>query len=158
MSFSPDPTMARLRSLLVLAGALAAPLSAQTADSAAVAGVIERFHAALAAGDSAAALRLLAPDVAILESGGVETLADYRAHHLPADIEFAKAVPRIRAPIRVTVLGDVAWATSQGTTQGEFRGRAVNSSSAELMVLTGRGGEWLIRAIHWSSRARRPPG
>src|SRR5690242_11715749 len=65
-------------------------------DSTDVVGVAARFHAALAAGDSAAALALLASDVTILEAGATETLADYRAHHLSADIEFAKALPSQR--------------------------------------------------------------
>ena len=43
-------------------------------DSAAVAAVVGGFHDALARGDSAAALALLAPDVRILESGGVELM------------------------------------------------------------------------------------
>jgi ketosteroid isomerase-like protein len=124
-------------------------------DSAAIAAVVEQFHAALAAGDSVAALALLAPDVTILEAGGIETLEEYRAHHLPGDIAFARAVPRSRTPIRVTVAGETAWTTSSGATQGEFRGRAVNSTSAELMVLRRAGERWLIRAIHWSSRPRR---
>jgi ketosteroid isomerase-like protein len=125
-------------------------------DSAAVAQVVRRFHAALAAGDSAAALALLSPDVVVLESGGVETRDDYRAHHLPADIEFARAVPSTPGPMHVTVQGDVAWASSTSTTQGEFRGRTIDSAGAELMVLARTdGGGWTIRAIHWSSRARR---
>src|SRR5688572_25260246 len=45
--------------------------STSTADSAAVADVIEQFHGALARGDSAGALALLTPDVTILEAGGV---------------------------------------------------------------------------------------
>jgi ketosteroid isomerase-like protein len=130
-------------------------VSGQSSDSSAVAAVIERFHAALASGDSSAALALLSPDVAVQESGGAETLEEYRSHHLPGDMQFAKAVPRTRTPIKVTISGDVAWATSTGVTQGEYRGRPVNSNSAELMVLTRSGGGWLIRAIHWSSRARR---
>lgn len=132
----------------------AASVSAQT-DSAAIVSVIERFHAALAAEDSTAALALLAPDVIVLESGGVETRDEYRSHHLPGDIAFARAVPRTRAPIRVTTIGDAAWASSTSTTQGEFRGRAINSTSAELIVLTRSGDAWLIRAIHWSSRPRK---
>jgi ketosteroid isomerase-like protein len=141
--------------LAVLACAIPSAAGAQQSDSAAVAGVIERFHAALASGDSTAALALLAPDVAVQESGGAETLEEYRSHHLPGDIQFARAVPRSRTPIKVTIAGDVAWATSTGVTQGEYRGRAINSNSAELMVLTRSGGSWRIRAIHWSSRARR---
>src|SRR5687768_2820649 len=42
---------------------------APATDSADIVAVIERFHAALASGDSAGALALLAPDAVILESG-----------------------------------------------------------------------------------------
>ena len=139
----------------VAATGLSSPVGGQQSDSTDVVAVIERFHAALSVGDSAAAIALLAPDVTILESGGVENREQYRSHHLAGDIEFARGVPRTRAPIAVTVAGDVAWATSTSVTQGDFRGRAVNSNSAELMVLTRSEGKWLIRAIHWSSRPRR---
>jgi ketosteroid isomerase-like protein len=139
-------------------GAVALHVEAQTtqADSISVAGVIDRYHRALAEGDSAAALELLAPDATILESGGVETREEYRAHHLSSDIQFARAVPSTRSPVQVTVDGNVAWAASTSTTQGTFRDRAINSSGAELMVLSRDTEGWKIRAIHWSSRARRP--
>jgi uncharacterized protein (TIGR02246 family) len=165
---TPSPLRRVLLGLVLLAALAPATAHAQeprsgtsrgsarrAADSAAVAAVVERFHRALAAGDSARALSLLAPDAVVLESGGVESRAEYRSHHLPADIEFARAVPGQRGPVRVRVRGDVAWATSTSTTQGEFRGRAVNSAGAELMVLTRSPGGWRIAAIHWSSRARR---
>ena len=138
----------------------AAPAAAQhrhgpaQADSAQVAATVERFHQALAAADSAAALALLTPDVEVLESGGVETRAEYRSHHLAADIEFARAVRSERGPLRVRVRGDVAWATSTSTARGEFRGRAVDSAGAELMVLVRTPEGWRIAAIHWSSRRR----
>ena len=134
----------------------AVPATAQTPDSAAVVAVVERFHRALADGDSAAALALLSDDVVILESGDLESRADYRAHHLPADIAFARAVRGERGALRVSVRGDVAWASGTSTSQGEFRGRAVDSAGAELMVLSRDGGGWRIRAIHWSSRRRAP--
>ena len=127
-------------------------------DSAAVVAVVDRFHAAIAAGDSATAISLLTPDAVILESGGVETREEYRAHHLPGDLAFAAAVKSDRGPKRVFVRGDVAWVASTSTTSGEYRGRAVNSAGAELLVLARSGQEWKISAIHWSSRTRRPPG
>jgi ketosteroid isomerase-like protein len=130
-------------------------VTALSADSATVAAVIEGFHAALAVGDSVKALSLLASDAVILESGGMENREEYRSHHLPADIAFAQAVQSDRGPIRVTVRGDVAWATSTGTTRGEYRGRSVNSAGAELMVLARTSEGWKIAAIHWSSRAIR---
>jgi len=130
-------------------------LIAQT-DSAAVAATVASYHRALATGDSATALSLLADDAVILESGGIETRAEYRSHHLSSDIEFARSLKPVEAALNVTVRGDVAWTTSTSVAQGQFRGRAVNSSGAELMVLTRVAGSWKIAAIHWSSRNRRP--
>ncbi|HEV2130351.1 MAG TPA: nuclear transport factor 2 family protein [Longimicrobiaceae bacterium] len=124
-------------------------------DSAAVAATVERFHRALAEGDSATALSLLAEDAIILESGGVETKEEYRGHHLPGDIAFARAVRSERGPMRVVVRGDAAWATSTSTVRGEYQGRQINSQGAELMVLTRVADDWRISAIHWSSRTLR---
>ena len=126
-------------------------------DSAAVVNTIDRFYRALATGDTATVMELLRADAVILESGGAETRAEYRSHHLPGDMAFAQAVPRKRSDIRVRVQGDVAWATSTGTVQGEFRGRAINSQTAELMVLRRTQDGWKIAAVHWSSRNRRAP-
>jgi ketosteroid isomerase-like protein len=125
-------------------------------DSANVAASVTRYQTALATGDSIAALALLAADAVVLESGGVETREQYRSHHLPADISFARGVPAIRGNLRVVVRGDVAWVSSTSTSRGEFRGRQINSSGAELMVLSREPDGWKIRAIHWSSRNRNP--
>jgi ketosteroid isomerase-like protein len=153
-----------LRCALPVAAALCALASASTPaeaqrtalpDSAAVSSVITRYHQALESGDSATALTLLASDAVILESGGVETREEYRSHHLPADIAFASAVKSVRTPASIVVRGDVAWAAATSTVQGEFRGRAINSMGAELMVLTRTAEGWKITAIHWSSRNRR---
>ena len=156
-----------MRSLLLAATACAltagacASAGAQTPsrgaapDSAAVAAVVHDFHDALEAGDSTAALGLLAAHAVVLESGGLESRAEYRAHHLPADIAFARAVTAEPGPLRVVVRGDVAWAYSTSTARGEFRGRAVNSAGAELMVLERSPAGWRIAAIHWSSRTLR---
>jgi hypothetical protein len=159
---TPTPTTRRASvATALLALALAAPTdaaaqtrAATTSDSADAASTVAHFHRALAAGDSVAVLALLDPAARILESGGVETVADYRAHHLASDVAYARAVPAKRGPVRVTVRGDVAWATSTSESVGEFRGRAVSSVGAELMVLTRMPHGWRISAIHWSSRRR----
>lgn len=158
----PDKRPERLRkALLRLGGALlslltlAAPILAQVAgDSMAVAGVVERYHHALASGDSAAAIALLAEDAVIIESGGLESLQEYRSHHLPADIAFARAVRTTRSPVRVTVRGDVAWTNAMSTSRGTYRSKTVNSTGAESMVLTRSVDGWTISAIHWSSHDR----
>lgn len=127
---------------------------APQSDSAAVAATVLRYHAALESGDSLAALALLADDAIVLESGGVESRAEYRSHHLASDIAFARAVKGVRSPVRVVVRGDAAWASSTSTTQGTYRDRTINSVGAELMVLMRSADGWKIAAIHWSSRAR----
>jgi ketosteroid isomerase-like protein len=133
----------------------AAVRQAAPSDSAAIAATIHSYHEALSAGDSLAALSLLTPDAAIVETGGIETLADYRAHHLASDISFARTVKQTRSGIHVRVRGDMAWATSTSESIGESRGRPVNSVGAELAVLTRTGKGWRISAFHWSSRSRR---
>jgi ketosteroid isomerase-like protein len=149
-------TSAAIAATLVLSGATA-PAHGQhahtsAADSAAVVHVIHQFHNALETGDSATVLRLLHDDAVILETGDIETKQEYRSHHLPSDIAFARAVPRETGPVRVSVHGDVAWASSTSIARGRYRDRDVNSQSAELVILQRGGDGWVISAIHWSSR------
>lgn len=147
---------------LVLLGASAPPSAGSSTtgvshpDSASAVATVEKFHAAMARGDTSGVLALLASDVVIMESGGVETLSDYRSHHLGGDVAFVKAVPGVRAPLRATVSGDAAWVYGTSTSKGTYKGRVIDSVGAELMVLSAVGPEWKIRAIHWSSRSRAP--
>lgn len=141
----------------LLAGITSVTKAQSSPDSAAAAHAVHAYHSAEAAGDSLAMLALLTDDAVILESGGAQTKEEFRSHHIAADIAFIKSVKIERGAIRVAVRGDVAWAWSTSTTQGESNGRAVNSSGAELMVLVRTAGTWKISAIHWSSRQRRAP-
>ena len=136
-------------SLAAWAHALAQPASA---DAAAVEATVRAFHQALASGDANGALRLLAADAVILESGERETRDEYAAHHLAADIEFARAVPMQRGPLQVSIGGNAAWAVSTGRLKGTFQARAIDVTMAELVVLSRTASGWEIRAIHWSSR------
>ena len=131
------------------------PAQTPAVDSAAVVRTVERFHAALAAGDSVAATALLDTGVVVLESGGLETRSEYLQHHLPADIAFARAVGSTREVRAVTLRGNAAWVVATSRTTGTFEGRAIDSEGAELMVLTRTGDVWRIAAIHWSSHRRR---
>ncbi len=143
----------------VLAVSMASAQSPRAAtpsgDSAAVVAVAATFHARLAAADSTGVMALLAPDAMILEAGGLETRHEYQEHHLPGDIAYAAAVPSVRTVRHVNVRGDMAWVASTSVTTGTYKGRAINSSGAELMVLTRQGTDWLVSSVHWSSRARR---
>lgn len=141
--------------MIVIAGSR--PVLAQASSRSDVLATAKAFHSAIERGDSIAALQQLAPDVQVQESGRVETLAEFRSHHLADDIAYAKTVPIDRAEPTVVVSGDVAWVIGTSRSTGTYRGRAINSAGAELMVLSRTADGWRIRAIHWSSRAIRTP-
>ena len=147
-----------IASLLILpSGRRGVAQRTRATDSADVAAARSAFHKALATGDTTGALQLLSPTVRILESGSIETLAQYRGQHLPADVAYSKSVVSTPVAVDVTVAGDVAWVVASSATTGEFNGRPVNSVTVELMVLrrAGKGnGGWLIESVHWSSRRR----
>jgi ketosteroid isomerase-like protein len=115
---------------------------------------VDQFQAALRRGDTAAAQALLADDALIFEAGGVERgKADYAARHLPADAEFAKAVPATITRRSGRAEGDLAWVMTEGRTSGMFKGKAVDRLTTETMILRRTGGAWKIVHIHWSSGA-----
>src|SRR6266545_7845574 len=120
-------------------------------DRAAIVAAAEGFHRALAQGDRAAALALLAPDATILESGHLQTRAEYEREHLGEDIAFARATTTTRSPLAIQQEGNAAWTTATSRTTGTFNGRKIDSTGVELMVLTKGEAGWRIRAIHWSS-------
>ena len=142
------------RNIFYLLLCLAPATASAQADSAYVVAVIEQFHAALAGGDSAGAMALLAPDAVVLEGGWVETREDYAAGHLTADMAFLAGMTREVVSRTVTRAGDVAWISTVSHTDGDYDGRTIKSRGAELMVLGRGNGGWLIRAIHWSSGRR----
>lgn len=125
---------------------------AAQADSATPVDTVTAFHAALTSGNTAAALALLAEDVMIFESGGVESnRAEYASHHLQADAAFSAAVPRTLVSRAHGGEGDNAWVMSVETVAGTYRNRAINSRSVETMLLRRVAGQWRIAHIHWSS-------
>jgi ketosteroid isomerase-like protein len=117
-----------------------------------VVAVVESFYAAIKKGDRAAAMSVIAPDAVFLESGTLETRAEYEANHLPADIDFESQVDGKRGPMQVTFDGNTAWVIATTEYNGTFDGSPVSFVSAQLVVLTRDEGTWRIRTIHWSSR------
>jgi ketosteroid isomerase-like protein len=117
--------------------------------------IVRAFHAALTAGDSAAALSLLDPEVKIFEAGGMESSRnEYRSHHLGADMAFAENVARDVTVVDAGESGDIAWVLAAISTAGAFRGREIDTRGTETMILRKNGGGWQIIHIHWSSRSQ----
>jgi len=107
---------------------------------------------AIAAGDVDTLRLLLAPDVLIFESGGVESsLAEYEAHHMPADMAFMDAMEQEVKFRHVFDSGDSATVVTRSRVHGMYKEREIDLSSTETLVMKKMGGQWKIVHIHWSS-------
>lgn len=116
-------------------------------------GSLSAFYAALAKGDKEAALALLAPKVAIYESGRVEASRDeYAHHHLSGDIAFAKTSTRKVLRHSEKMEGNTAIIWEETETTGTSGGKPVHSFGTETAVLEKTGDRWVITHVHWSSR------
>lgn len=135
---------------LLMIAACAAPVPADDPDG--VTAVVEAFYGAMKSGNASGAMATLAPDAVFIEGGRLETRAEYESNHLPADIEFEKAVAGKRGPLSITFNGNTAWVIATTEFEGTFEGAPVNFVSAQLMILTRNDGPWTIRSVHWSSR------
>lgn len=114
--------------------------------------VVNSFHDALKRGQTDAALALMAEDVVIFESGGVESSrAEYAAHHLEADAAFSAGTIRTPVSELMTVEGNLATIMRVELVAGTFKERPINSRSTETMLLRKIDGKWRIVHIHWSS-------
>ncbi|HJR54394.1 MAG TPA: nuclear transport factor 2 family protein [Gemmatimonadota bacterium] len=143
---------------LALVVGLACPVQAlaqepETAsDESAVRAAVQGFKAALAAGDSVAAIGFLHPDLVVYEGGHAETLSEYRAGHLAADMEFASAIETTALEQGVIVRPEMALWVSESESKGEFRGRTIDSHGTETMIVLPTDSGWKILHVHWSSR------
>ena len=118
-----------------------------------IADVVDAFNRALVTGDKTAALALLDDDVSIFEQGWVErSKSNYASEHLESDVEFSKAVTSTRTARSGSIVGDLAYLTTEGKFNGRFKDKDVNQVSIETMVLKKVQDQWRIVHIHWSSR------
>ena len=112
--------------------------------------VADAFADALAAGDLDTVKSLLAEDVIVLESGGVEASRDeYFAHHAAADAKYlADATQTITRRVAKSEGGTV-WIATESTLAKPNQAPGKNT---ETLVLAKRQGDWKIVHIHWSNR------
>lgn len=111
------------------------------------------FSTALATGDAAQANELLAPDVAIYESGYVERLrAEYVGHHLFGDIDFAKTAIRKVLQHEQKIDGNFAVIWEETETRSKSGSSELILLGTETAVLQKNGDNWHIVHLHWSSR------
>jgi uncharacterized membrane protein/ketosteroid isomerase-like protein len=107
---------------------------------------------AIAIGDVNKLRTVLAPDVLIFESGGMETsLAEYEGHHMPADMAFMKAMRREVISQQVIDSGDVATVVTRSRVYGNYKDKEIDLNSTETLVVRKLNGQWKVVHIHWSS-------
>lgn len=139
--------------LLLLAFAAASVSAATPGTASGPEAALASFHAALVAGDKARVLALMAPDVAIYESGYVErSRAEYASHHLGGDMEFAKTATRKVLRQNERTDGNMAVVWQETETTGTSRGKPVHVFGTETALLEKSDGSWRIVHVHWSSR------
>lgn len=122
------------------------------------AAVVEAFHGAISAGDTATAAAQLADEAVVYEQGHAErTKAQYVAEHLPADAAYSKGVAEdVRSRV-VREAGQLAYVITEGRTTGVAGANPVDRLTTETMILRRTGSGWLIVHIHWSSSAAPKP-
>lgn len=118
--------------------------------------VVERFSAALQAGDLERAGELLSDDVLILENGGAEnSREEYLGGHAIHDAAFLKEAHVVVARRTARVEGPLAWVGTESELHTTKEGKAMTLLSTETMVLKQTATGWRIAHIHWSSRPKR---
>ena len=126
------------------------------ANAAAPVAVVERFSAALAAGDLAKVSAELDANVVILESGGAErSSAKYLAGHAKTDAAFLKSAHTMLKNRTAVASGDMAWVASENEIHVMNKEKMLTILSTETMVLKKVGAAWKIAHIHWSSKAKK---
>jgi len=153
-----------MRQIIPIVMLLALPLFAQAEapaidvpdDAKAAAATVDRFFAALKAGELDKAGAELDPAVLILESGGAERSAEeYLGGHAKGDAVFLKDAHHRLLHRKARASGEMAWVASESELHVERDGKPATILSTETMILESGDAGWKIVHIHWSSRTRK---
>lgn len=118
--------------------------------------VLERFAAALSAGDLDAVTAELDPNVLILESGGAERTRDeYLGGHAKHDVEFLKAAHITLKRRTAQASGELVWVGSESEIHASKDDKMLMIASTETAVLRKTAQGWKIVHLHWSSRVQK---
>lgn len=142
---------------LLLAAPTVPAATAQSADEAAVAAVLTRYHAAIERLDASGTPELFAPESQIIEQGGIEgDYPTYLANHLGPELAEFASFDFDNYSVAIRVVGDVALATETYTYRIVLKdGRTIDRQGAATSVLARGADGWRIVQHHSSSRAPR---
>jgi ketosteroid isomerase-like protein len=147
-------TQMRLLAALVFSIALMACISDAGAQGGRIpADVVDAFHAALRAKNTAAALSLLDRGLVVFEFGTVDpTVEAYAFQHLPFDMDVAAATQWKLETRRVGGEGNERWVLSTYRVTGKQRdGSPIDLTTLETVILRRSGDLFRIVHFHWST-------
>ena len=143
---------------LVLAALLLPSLTAAQSPEADVRAAVERYNAALIAGDLSALKTLLAPDIVLYEHSVRNIgLEDVWENHLRPEVEGFKNTKAAFTDVRVWMDGDVALVTRQYSIQAVMNGKPIDARGNETMGWRRSAKGWQVVHIHYSHPCPRPP-
>ena len=116
--------------------------------------IADALHEALTAGDQEQIFDVIAPDVLIFESGGVEaSREEYASHHMHSDMKFMAGMDREIISRQVTQDGAMAVVSTSSKLVGSYQDNQLDLASTETLVLKKGDHGWRIHHIHWSSKS-----
>jgi len=143
----------KLVAALALSVALADISSAAAQGSRIPADVVDAFHAALRAKNTAAALSRLDRGLVVFEFGTVDpTVEAYAFQHLPFDMDVAAATQWKLETRRVGGEGSERWVLSTYRVTGKHRdGSPIDLTTLETVILRRSSDLFRIVHFHWST-------
>jgi ketosteroid isomerase-like protein len=112
----------------------------------------DQLAEAIMHGDVDSLRAIVAPEVLIFESGGVESsLVEYEGHHMLADMEFMKAMDREAISQQMKHSDDLATVFTRSRISGSYKSKEIDVYSTETLVMRKMNGKWKVVHIHWSS-------
>ena len=116
-----------------------------------VAGTADKFDLAIKHGDTDAIRTILDDDVLIYEAGNVEgSFEEYASHHMSADIQFMSTMEKTILSRKLFENGDLAVVSTEYRMKGGYKGRFIDKTTMETLVLRKSETGWKIVHIHWS--------
>ena len=120
---------------------------------------VERYDAALVAGNLPALKALLAPDIILYEHSVRNIgLEDVWENHLRPEVEGFKNTKAAFTEVRVWVDGDVALITRQYSIQASMNGTPIDARGNETRGWRRTGKGWHVVHIHYSHPCPRSAG
>lgn len=132
---------------VVLSMGVAAPAAAQlhAGDSLAVIRLVQRYHAALEAGDTAAVKGMLAAGAMVVHGAEVSPLT---GEDLARVIRWDRAIIRVPATVTARVLGSGAYVSMVSKFSARAAPDAIRGDEVESIFLSRLGDAWSIELVH----------